>query len=179
MLDGCLVDKFSMRTKSIRERPGSRHSIILKDITGSSEFYFVEFDCPAAAAPLSEVQTIRSLERLESQREMKKKRWTISSQRWNSDVPFGKCRWSGGFLSFAWQVREIKMESTEWSGSAGCLTGCRSWGLKLNNWAKHLRSDSNFALIFIIIPAPDFLTMVLVFLRKSQYKQDSIIRNWC
>lgn len=31
----------------------SRHRIILKVITGSSEFYFVEFDCPAAAVPLS------------------------------------------------------------------------------------------------------------------------------
>lgn len=49
MLDGCLVDKFSMITSPSVCILVSRHSIILKVITGSSGFYFVEF----AAVPLS------------------------------------------------------------------------------------------------------------------------------
>lgn len=52
--------------------PVPRHStLILKAVTGSLFFYFSEIDCPAAAVPLSSGSNLP--ERLETQREMKKK----------------------------------------------------------------------------------------------------------
>lgn len=108
----------------------SSQHITLKATIGSSEFYCGDFDCPVICC----FQWARSVCK---QHEMNKKRCTAVFQTCNSDPPFWKrFRWSGGFLSFAWQVRErenfffffLKLESTERSGSAGWRSGL-SWTL--------------------------------------------------